>query len=89
MPAVRTDLAIESVNDDLLILDKSVGLLHKLNHTASIVWHGITDGLDSRKIASGLVKTFDVPVDRALVDIELIITQFESLNLLKPNNNGL
>lgn len=87
MPAARMDLATESVNDDLLILDKTTGMLHKLNHTASIVWLGIIDGLNSQKIASRIVESFDVSVDRALRDIELIISQFESLNLLETNNN--
>ena len=86
MPTPRTDLAIESVDDDLLVLDKTACKLHNLNHTASIVWRGITDGLSSGKIACRLIETFDVTFDRARRDIELIVNQFESLNLLESEN---
>jgi hypothetical protein len=82
MAQVRTDLTIESIDNDLVVLDKLHGQIHQFNFTASIIWHAIANGQDSHTIAANLVEKFGVPVETALSDVEKVIVQFASLNLL-------
>lgn len=79
----RVDLAVEYIDDELVVLDKKLGQIHQLNSTASIVWKGIAAGNSSRTIATGLVERFDVPADTAKTDIEKVIDQFRTLKLLE------
>lgn len=79
----RADLAVEYIDDDLVVLDKKFGRIHQLNHTASIVWKGIAAGQGWGTIAANLADQFDVHADIARHDVEKLIDQFRSLQLLE------
>jgi hypothetical protein len=79
---VRDDLTIESIDDDLVVLDKMHGQIHQFNLTASVIWHAIAAGQDSHTIAASLVEQFGVSIETALSDLEMVVGQFASLNLL-------
>jgi hypothetical protein len=80
---LRADLAVEYIDDDLVVLDKKLGQIHQLNSTASIVWKGIAAGNSWRTIAASLVERFDVAADTATQDVEKLVDQFRSLKLLE------
>ncbi|MDH4316176.1 MAG: PqqD family protein [Gammaproteobacteria bacterium] len=79
----RADLAVEYIDDDLLVLDKKHGQIHQLNHTACVVWKGIAAGDSWRTIVSSLVDQYEVSADTAGKDIERLVSQFRILNLLE------
>ncbi len=81
-PVPRRDLAIEAIGADLVILDKIHGKIHQLNGTASIIWSAIAAGNPLGTIARMLAAQFDVSLDTARTDIEMVVSKFESLNLL-------
>jgi hypothetical protein len=81
----RSDLAVEYIDDDLVVLDKKLGQIHQLNSTASIVWKGIAAGNNWRTIATSLVERFDVSGDTAIVDVKKVVDQFRTLKLLESD----
>lgn len=78
----RPYLAIESVDEELVILDKAAGKVHQLNASASFVWHGISDGLGAEAIALKLSKEFDIGHETASVDVRAAIAKFRNLSLM-------
>jgi len=78
----RADLAIEIIDDELVVLDKEAGEVHQFNASASLVWHSLAEGLTGDEIAVRLSKTFGVELGVATSDVEKIIAQFESLELI-------
>jgi hypothetical protein len=81
--STRPDLVVEAVDDELIILDKERGQIHQLNATASIIWRAISAGKEKRAIALSLVNRFEVPMEIALSDIEIVVRQMESADLLE------
>ena len=82
-PKPRQDLTIETIDENLVVLDKMHGRIHQLNGTASRIWVGIADGRSLRTIAGDLAEEFDVTVDAVTSDIESVLGQFEALSLLE------
>jgi hypothetical protein len=82
-PKPRKDLAVESIDDDLIVLDRKHGQIHQLNETARIVWEALAAGHSLHTIAGSMVKRFGVPQDTAAADIEKVVSQFETLKLLE------
>lgn len=78
----RADLAVEYIDEDLVVLDKKLGQIHQLNSTASIVWKGIAAGESWRTIEASLTDRFDVSPDTARLDVEKLIDQFRTLKLI-------
>ena len=79
----RVDLAVEHIDEDVVVLDKKNGQIHQLNHTASIVWKGIAAGYSKSTIVTNMVDLFDVSEDKADEDVKELFDQFKSLNLLE------
>ena len=78
----RTDLAIENVDGELIVLDKAAGKVHQLNSSASFVWKCLGDGLATDEIAVMLSEAFDVEPESALSDVRAAIVSFEDLALV-------
>lgn len=66
----------------MVVLDKEAGEVHQLNASASLVWNCLAEGLTGDETALRLSKSFDVELGLARSDVEKIIAQFESLELL-------
>ena len=86
VPKPRADLAIESIDDELVVLDKKHGKIHQLNETASLVWAAIAAGNSLGTIAASLVERYGVSSDTAAKDIDAVVRQFENLHMLEPEH---
>lgn len=78
----RPDLAVEKVDDELIVLDKAAGKVHQLNPSASFVWGCLKDGMNIDEIAARLVETYDVAPETALSDVQAAVARFDALALL-------
>lgn len=81
---IRDDLGIESLDDELLVLDKENAKIHRLNQTAAMVWQGLVAGRLSPQIASELVEKFDITMEIALRDVAKVMDSFVLLKLVRP-----
>lgn len=78
----RSDLGVEKVEDDLLILDKRNQKVHRLNATASVVWKSLQDGRKQDIIVKDIVEKFDILPEIAQRDVTRVLQEFRALNLL-------
>ena len=78
----RPDLAIESLDGELIVLDKAAGAVHQLNASASFVWNYLGEGLAADEIARLLAEAFDIEPNRALSDVQAAIAEFTGLELI-------
>jgi hypothetical protein len=79
----RQDLGTETVDGELIVLDKQNGKVHQLNRTASQVFVRMTDGASRGTIIKELTGTYDVPEEMAKRDVDRITSQFRELQLLE------
>ena len=78
----RADLAVESADGELIILDKGGGEVHQLNQTAALIWGGLSEGLPLDQIAVQLAGTFEIEQETAISDVKSAVAQFVELGLL-------
>ena len=79
----RMELAVENSDGELVVLDKHGGEVHQLNKAASLIWHGLSEGLGIEEIAIKLTSTFEVEHETAVTDVNAAVKQFEELGLLE------
>lgn len=78
----RPDLAIESADGELIVLDKVAGKVHQLNSSSSFIWTCLGEGLGVNDIALELSEAFDIEPETALSDVHAALAQFKSLELV-------
>lgn len=79
---VRDDLGIESLGDELLLLDKQNEKIHRLNRTAAMIWHALAAGRDPEQIATELIEVFDTTLENARNDVDQVTASLVSLKLV-------
>lgn len=78
----RSDVRIQDVGDERLVLDLQSGHIHQLNATASFIWQQCDGNTPNAKIANLLVQQFEVSDDVAARDVAEVIEKLQELNLL-------
>jgi pyrroloquinoline quinone biosynthesis protein D len=70
------------MDDEVVILNRETGEVHRLNHTASYIWD-LCDGTHTaQQIAEQLASAFDEPVAQVSDDIQQALTSLRGLGLL-------
>ena len=77
----RLDLTSRVVNDEMLILDRAAGRVHRFNPTATYIWHAC-DGLSASEIALRMARDFGVAPEMVLDDIKATLSDFRQLGLV-------
>ena len=78
----RADVLVREIDGELVILDRTRGLVHQLNDTASFVWQRCNGDRSVREIATDVAATFDVSVETAQRDVGATLEQLVELSLL-------
>lgn len=78
----KPDLTVEESDGELIVLDKDGGKVHQLNHSAALIWQGLSDGLGTDDIAALLTSAFDIDRQSAISDVKSTIAQLLELDLL-------
>jgi hypothetical protein len=79
-------LTTRTVDGEVVILDKQTGQIHQLNSTASFVWNKLGDGMTLAKIASEMVREFDVKIQVARADVDHVLADFVRLGLVSATD---
>ena len=78
----RDGLNIRSVDEEMVIMDKSSGDIHQLNPTASFIW-SLCDGKMTREmVIEAVTEHYGITNTEAEKDVGHIITELKKLNLL-------
>lgn len=82
-PRRRFDLLVRVVEGETVVLDRSRGLIHQLNGTASLIWDRCNGDQDPSQIAAAVVGTFEVDFETARQDVARILRKLSELGLLE------
>jgi hypothetical protein len=82
LPATRNDLLVETVEDQIVIVDRQSAQVCHLNPTASLIWRGLNGKTDVDKLVDGVCQAFEVEVDVARHDVEGFLSELAQLGFL-------
>lgn len=80
-PRAREDVRVESVGQELVILDRENEKVHRLNRTASFVWRCCDGTRVVSAIAGELARAFEVEPERAGSDTARLLEELLELGL--------
>jgi Coenzyme PQQ synthesis protein D (PqqD) len=78
----RSDVSIREVEGDTVVLDRGAEQIHRLNSTASFIWHRCDGRRTVRDIADDLADSFDVDPAAANEVVVTALRQLDQLGLL-------
>jgi len=81
-PKRRSDLSLRDIEGDTVVLDRVAKQVHRLNPTASFIWHRCDGHRTVGAIADELVGSFDVDPVTAKEAVIAALHQFDGLGLL-------
>ncbi len=70
------------LDGEAVLYDRQSGRTHRMNQTALWIWQACDGRSTTRQLAERLTLAYDVPVDRALDDIEQSIAAFAQTDLV-------
>ena len=79
---LRPGLLVRAVDGELVILDRTRGLIHQLNTTAAFVWKKCNGERAVADIAEDVATEFDVSLQTAQQDVGATVRQLADLGLL-------
>ena len=80
-------LAWREIEGKIVIISPNNSVLHELNETASFVWKQLDGRRSGAEIATSLAAEYDVKPEDALGDIETLVEELASRQLLVPADN--
>jgi hypothetical protein len=83
-PRLRRDIATTDTPDGLVLLDEHNGRYWQLNHTGTQVLHALLEDTHPDRIAHELTTRYGLEPDQARRDVDTVITQLTTANLLTP-----
>jgi hypothetical protein len=82
IPTRLPGLLSRTVDDEVVILDRQTGQVHRLNVTASFIWD-LCDGANTPdQIADELAAAFSATTDQMIEDVRTTIAHLRELGLL-------
>lgn len=79
----RTDLTVQSVDEETLILDLNANHIHQLNPTASFIWEQCNSEVSADELAAVFAGHFEVDIETATNDVNTILRQLLDLGLIE------
>jgi hypothetical protein len=81
-PARRTDLVVEELDGELVVLHPEDHTLHVLDGTATVLWKVVDGASTIAEIAADVSEVFGIPLARAQNDVGAFVTEMDRLGLL-------
>ena len=83
VPRGRSDVAVEEIDGEGLLLDLRCGSVHRLNETALFVWRRCDGCRTTRQIADEMTGHYDTESSFALECVEQLLVRLAALQLLE------
>ena len=84
VPQRNPILAWREIDGEIVIVSPNDSVLHELNETGSFIWKQLDGRRPAVEIAAGLAAEYDVEPEDALRDIEALLGELASRQLLVP-----
>lgn len=82
LPQKRSDLEMREADDELLVLDRRHGRIHKFNQSAALIFSCCDGRHTLDEIISRVVASYAAPADTVKRDVNETIRSFQELGLL-------
>jgi len=80
---VKPGLIAQSVDGELLILNREQQQIHQLNPVASFIWKELDGQVSIEQLVMAITKKYDVKQDVAKHDLESLLNELSDLNLIE------
>jgi hypothetical protein len=87
-PKPRPNLTARTVDGEAVLLDRAGGKVHQFNATASFIWSKLDGRTPPEVVAQAVAEAFDVEPETAVRDVNALLEQFRTLNLLTVDVKG-
>jgi hypothetical protein len=81
-PVARSDLLVEVVEDQIVIVDRQSSQVCELNPTASLIWPRLNGTSDRDTLVDDVCQNFEVDVDTARHDVEVFLSELMQLGFI-------
>ncbi len=81
-PPRRADVDEYAMDGEMLLVDRRSGCTHHMNETAVAIWRHCDGRVSTADIAVRMVEDYEVDLDTAQDDIELVVAALADLDLL-------
>ena len=81
------DVLAAHLAGEAVLLDLRDKNYYRLNETAAVVWKAIEDGTSIDALIAGIVSRFEISEEHARAEVESLLRDFESRNLLNCVTN--
>lgn len=82
LPKIRSDLTVQHVGDELLVLDLQSGQIHQLNATAAWILEKCNGEMSIEAIAKDFAEHFSLDSGTATSDVTATIEQLNRVNVI-------
>ncbi len=82
-PSGRSDLAVEELDEEIVLSDPRNGHVYRLNSTAAEVWRLCDGRRTTARIAERLTEMYEVSLDSAMDHVEQITARFGDAKLIE------
>lgn len=84
----RSDLLVEDLASELVILDPISADIHHLDRQASVVWRLLKEASNIRSIIDAIVDATGADQASVATDVSTLVEQLIGLGLVAPHRNG-
>jgi len=86
-PRQRSDITRQTIDGEVVILDRRSQKIHQLNEAGSFIWDKCDGATPVSEIVRSVTERFDVEHDVAMADVERAVEELRSLDLLVVDNH--
>jgi hypothetical protein len=79
----RENLTVQTVDDEILILDLESNQIHQLNTSASFIWSLCDGEVSMEQLAEIYAEHYEVEAETAKADVQQVTDQLCEMGLLK------
>jgi len=80
---VKQGLIAQSVDGELLILNREQQQIHQLNPVASFIWNKLDGQQSNDQLVTAIIEKYEVEQDVAKHDLESLLSELSDLNLIE------
>ena len=80
---VKPGLIAQSVDGELLILNREQEQIHQLNPVASFIWNKLDGQITLEQLVMAIANKYDVKQEVAKHDLESLLSELSDLNLIE------
>jgi hypothetical protein len=80
----KDGLTYRDLDGELIVVDSTTGYIHQLNHTGTLIWSLLSEGVSIEAIEARVSGEFDLDPETVRHDVLGFVEQLERAGLVEP-----